>query len=267
MTIPNILYERKLLILTKLIAIFLFSACSFYPKTTIPIETTSYVVGAGSAKTLLVMLPGIRDSDKSFARNDFITILNQNNIDVEVITVNANIAYYKNRGLIDRLEQDVIQVAKQEGYKNIWLLGISLGGLGAMLYTNEQPEDIQGIILLAPYLGDRDIIEEIKSYASLEEWAKFAKQFTRENSTEKSNKLVKYLWLPLIERKCYTHKPIYLLYGDEDKHKFAHDVMASCLSADSVITIEGKHNWKTWKMLWDSLLAKYPNIFTESISD
>jgi len=38
---------------------------------------------------------------------------------------------------------------------------ISLGGLGALLYTMEYPQDVQRLMLLAPYVGQTDLVNEI----------------------------------------------------------------------------------------------------------
>ena len=53
--------------------------------------------------------------------------------------------------MVDRLKEDVINPAKEKGYTKIWLVGISLGGLGSLLYAMEHPSDIEGMLVLAPY--------------------------------------------------------------------------------------------------------------------
>ena len=57
----------------------------------------------------------------------------------------------------------------EAGYENIWLLGISMGGLGTLLYASEYPEQVDGVVLLAPFLGDRSAIETIVATGPLEE--------------------------------------------------------------------------------------------------
>ena len=262
-----LLHRFKYLLTVIFSLVFIISACGYSSKATQAIDTTKYIAGTGSTKTLLVMLPGIRGNDKSFAKNDFITILESNDIDVDVLAIDAHFAYYKNKSLIDRLQQDVIKLAKQQGYENIWLLGISLGGLGSMLYTNQRPEDISGVILIAPYLGDKELLDEIKSYANLQEWLEYVKQINRENYketiSEKQRKIAQHLWLPLLQRKCYPQKPIYLLYGEKDKLKYSNDILATCLRKDRIVRMQGKHNWSTWKELWHKLLTNNPGIFSK----
>ena len=57
----------------------------------------------------------------------------------------------------------MIDPARREGKDNIWLVGFSMGGLGSLLYLREHPEYIEGVCLIAPFLGDEEIIEEIQA--------------------------------------------------------------------------------------------------------
>ena len=58
----------------------------------------------------------------------------------------------------------------QHGYRRIWLLGISLGGSGAMICATQRTPEIEGVFLLAPFLGTRGLIAEVEAAGGLQHW-------------------------------------------------------------------------------------------------
>ncbi len=93
-----------------------------------PIAQIHYSGPESDGKTLIVALRGIRGSIKTFEQIGFIRDLHRDYPKVDVVVPNAHIGYYKKGILIEKLETDVIRPAKQQGYKHIWLLGLSLLG-------------------------------------------------------------------------------------------------------------------------------------------
>ena len=57
-----------------------------------------------------------------------------------MIAVNGHLGYYFTRSLIKRIKEDVLDPAFARGYKEIWFVGTSVGGLGSMLYANDYPK-------------------------------------------------------------------------------------------------------------------------------
>ena len=100
----------------------------------------SSAAAKGLGKTLLIMLPGRGDRASSFVTAGFVDIADRHQFDV--LAVDAHFGYYAERILVERLHEDIIAPAKARGYENIWLLGISMGGLGALLYAAEYPNEI-----------------------------------------------------------------------------------------------------------------------------
>lgn len=79
--------------------------------------------------------------------------------------------YYLEGKAPQRLHDEVIVPARQPGrYREIWLSGASMGGMGSVMYDRFYPGDVDGIILLAPYLGDRPILREIAQAGGVESW-------------------------------------------------------------------------------------------------
>ena len=63
--------------------------------------------------------------------------------------LDAHVGYYLDRNLVERVESAVIAPARRAGCRRTWMLGISLGGLGALLCARAIPE-VERVILLAP---------------------------------------------------------------------------------------------------------------------
>lgn len=59
---------------------------------------------------------------------------------------------------------------RRPGHDHVWVLGVSMGGLGALHYTQQHPDRVDGVIALAPYLGRRRLVAEIRDAGGLARW-------------------------------------------------------------------------------------------------
>src|SRR5205814_411265 len=124
---------------------------------------------SGSAgRRLLVLLPGRGDRAEDFASHGFVDAAAR--LPVDCVAVDATLGYYMKRTIVTRLLEDVIAPARQAGYRRVWLVGISMGGLGALATAQQHETDIEGILLLAPFLGDEEVIDEISARGRLARW-------------------------------------------------------------------------------------------------
>src|SRR5262249_31091552 len=82
----------------------------------------------------------------------------------------ATFGYYMRGSFLERLATDVIAPAKARGYKEIWLAGPSMGGFGSLLYARAHTADITGVLAIAPFLGDDELITEIANAGGLKSW-------------------------------------------------------------------------------------------------
>jgi pimeloyl-ACP methyl ester carboxylesterase len=225
------------------LGLLLAIACA--PKTTIPIGTHPHPASspAAGSRTLLVLLPGRGDLGEDYARHGFVARAHAE-AGVDVITVDAHFGYYADRTLRERLHEDVLAPARSR-YENIWLLGISMGGIGALLTAEKYPDDVDGILLIAPYLGRRRTIETVMRAGGLEKWQPPVDLAWDER-----------LWAWMKS----TDTPIYLAYGTEDFGARAHVVLAAALPKDRVLTAPGEHAWTTWTPLFDRLLHEVDEL-------
>jgi pimeloyl-ACP methyl ester carboxylesterase len=226
----------------------LFSAGCATPRAAkAPMDRVLYAQSNAIHETLLIFLPGIRGDGTEYARKGFVQAVRSRNLPVDLLAADAHFGYYAERSLIERLRADVIAPAKAEGYKNIWLVGTSLGGFGSLLYSSEYPDDITGMVVLAPYLGSADVIAEISAAGGLKRW-----QPGSSVQTDAERRL--WAWLKNYATPDHGLPRLYLGYGRDDKFAAAGALLASVLPPTHVNVVPGKHDWRTWKTLWNRAL-------------
>jgi pimeloyl-ACP methyl ester carboxylesterase len=232
------------------IAIFLLLSASlmyacYRHDTAVPVPATNYANGKKPSKTLIVMLPGRGGSMKDFEEAGFLSLANKDGVNSDAITVDLHEGYYYNRTMIERLRIDVVQPALKKGYDEVWFVGISLGGFGALMYAKEDNANVAGILAIAPYLGD-EIIEEIVKAGGIQKWE------PQPNPSFEDYEADLWKWL----KQGHGNIPLYLMYGADDRMADGHKLLAELLPPDRTITIPGGHNWKTWTALWKLFLNR-----------
>jgi pimeloyl-ACP methyl ester carboxylesterase len=226
----------------------LLTACMLAPPAENPMPV-EYGQAEKSADTLVVFLPGRFPREDDFRNNGFFDKAREAGIDM--VAADGHFGYYRAETLTDRLEEDVIQPAIEAGYKHIWLAGISLGGFGSILYADDYPDAVDGVILFAPYTGHRRLVREISEQGAFADWNREASQ---------GEDYERRAW-----RRLHTlvtqegRPPLLLAYGIDDRFERSNQLLADALPDDQVFTVEGGHNWDAWRPLWSNLLeAGFP---------
>ena len=200
--------------------------------------------------TLIVMLPGVYDKPKDFVDYGFIEAVRARNIDADIQLVDAHIGYYTSQEIVNRLQEEVFAPAKVKGYKQIWFAGISLGGYGAMLFNANYPNMLEGMLLMSPYMGSRDIPAEIQKLGGLKKWI-----HSGEISTVDIN-----LWKSLqayINQSSELSKA-YIGFGSSDRFAKINTLFSDVLPKSNSFELAGGHDWITWLKLWDKFLDSAP---------
>jgi pimeloyl-ACP methyl ester carboxylesterase len=204
------------------------------------------------ADTLIVFLPGLYDSPDDLIEHGFARALQEKRMNADIVIPNLHFGYYLARTAVQRLHEDVILPAREKGYRQIWLAGISLGGFGSLLYIPQHPEMANGLVLIAPYLGGDKIQEEIANAGGLGKW-------TPEISHAWDYERNLWSWLKTIgnrRRQGISESDMYLGYGSEDRFANINRLLAARLPGDHVITANGGHDWLPWLQIWKSFLDK-----------
>jgi pimeloyl-ACP methyl ester carboxylesterase len=240
-------------ILVSLFAMGLSGCTLFFPAPT-PMHTSAYPARAGmQSPSLLVLLPGRGDSAEQFDKHGITKMVRQLPTPVDVVAVDAGLGYYMRATLRVRLSEDVIGPARATGYRSIGVGGISMGGLGALWYAEQRPGDVAGVLAIAPFLGDDDVIDEIERAGGVAKWTP-VKPIDPDDYQRRI-----WLWLQGCTRQPSTCPRIYLGFGKSDRFVRAHRLLAAVLPADQVLQVEGDHDWGPWQRVFEQTL---PRMFT-----
>ncbi len=229
------LCRNRFTLLTSLaIAGSIFFGCT--PATRVPLPVLSYPQAQQQAN-LLIILRGIGGETRDFERLGAIAAVRRRHLPFDVVVPDAHYGYYKKQILIERLNEDIIQPARKQGYQQIWLAGFSMGGLGSLLYVRERPEDIDGILLITPFLGWDGVIHEIKDSGGLAGW-----QPGSFDPTDDWQRMV-WSWIKDYQQQPDIAPPIYLGYAEDDGvADEGPPLLATALAAERVFHIPGGHN-------------------------
>ena len=248
--------RAALLSLLSLLSSLLLSGCGLWRPVTVPIGTLAEPARCATRPdTLIVMLPGSYARPEEFVTEGFVAALRERRIAADVVLVDAHLGYYSDRSIVDRLRADVIAPALAQGYKHIWLAGISVGAFGSLIYAQAQPEGIAGLALLGPYLGKRAVSEEINAQGGLRAWrAPVGALDPGDVDT------IVWRWLQpyAAARRPATRPEIFLGYGRDDRFIFSDTLLAAALPADHVFTAEGGHDYPPWRAVWARMLDAMP---------
>jgi pimeloyl-ACP methyl ester carboxylesterase len=236
---------RNLLVAAALAAAPLLSGCIGLAPTETPIPSIETADEDSRNRSLVIMLPGRGDRGDVFIREGFHNAGRQFGFDTSA--VDAHFGYYMQRSLLERLHEDIVMPARAAGYENVWLLGVSMGGLGSLLYAAEHPAQVDGVILLAPFLGDRSAIKTIVESGPLESWNGEGKEL-------KDYEIAIWKYIRDATRGAEP-TPLILANGLSDRMADGYEKLLDFIRPSSVYTLEGGHKWTTWKPLWEQIAA------------
>lgn len=123
----------------------------------------------GAPSTAVVVLPGIGTDAADMRRHAIDQAMHKAWPKADVLLTSATFAYYTHGVLVPRLESEVVGPA-QSRYKNVFLAGASMGGMGALLYEHDHPGETAGLLLFAPFLGSSELLEEIRAAGGVRAW-------------------------------------------------------------------------------------------------
>lgn len=211
--------------------------CTFVAPARTPIEQFQFHSPV-DPKRAIVLLPGAGQWVEEYQSQGLVDAIVQCDAQTMVVGVEAYFAYYRTRSIVDRLREDVVLPLRQQGIEEVWLLGTSMGGVGTFLYRAKHPEDIDGIIAIAPFLGDR---EELDAYL-------------QGDPDEADNKMA-IVWDDLRDRATQSPR-IVLGFGSDDSLAPGIQWLSPRLPSEDVIERAGGHDWETWSAMWPQLLER-----------
>jgi pimeloyl-ACP methyl ester carboxylesterase len=221
--------------------LLLLTSCSFLRPANTPMERVTFRrQGPGLARGAIVLMPGFGDRPNAFDSQGFVAALARKAPGYDVYAADAHFGYYRKRTLLDRLERDVVGPLKKSGYRELWLMGASLGGFGAVAYARTHPEHIRGVMLFAPYLGPSGVVKEV-SAAGL---CNYGRRPAVEDSEEEFAR-ANFAWLK--QQACDERAvSLFVAVGDRDHLLPADRLVGDVLDPTHMLVLPGGHGWKVW---------------------
>lgn len=207
----------------------------------LPVKTRQFITGATS---LMILLPGAYMRSEDFVTAGFFTAVSSHTSDLDLIALDLDLQGMANGGSTSLLAEEIIMPAREQGYRKIWLGGISLGGLLALALQANQPGLIDGLCLLAPYPGSRLTSQAIQQAGGVDAW-----QPSAEELCDPEFRIWQWLKRPPADF------PVFVGYGREDRFAQGMAAIASRFPEPARYTVSGGHEWPVWQRLWEHFLA------------
>jgi pimeloyl-ACP methyl ester carboxylesterase len=164
-------------------------------------------------------------------------------LDLDLALVEPRFDSVTDRAVLGELDA-LIAAARREGCTELWLGGISLGAYLALGCAERAPRALEGLCLIAPYLGSHLITGEIERAGGLEAWE------PGEIAPEDEERRI---WR-FLKRHAHGTPPIHLGLGRDDRYRARHETLARALEVHRVEWVPGGHEWPVWRRLWEGFL-------------
>lgn len=205
-----------------------------------------------SATRLVVVLPGRADDVAALARSGMTEAIQAAWPDADVLLAGLMLGYYLEGQAPERLHRELIEPARARGYREIWLAGASMGGMGVLLYERAFPGQVDGLILLAPFIGNRPILREIQQAGGIANWNPGPPQTISADNWQHE------LWRHLQgwSREPEQARRVWLAYGDRDRLRRAMPVLEPLLPPEQILVPAGGHTWTVWAPATEDVLRR-----------
>lgn len=204
---------------------------------------TEFVAAPQRAQRLVVVLPGRGDDIAGLRRSGITQAVQAAWPDADVMLTGLALGYYMEGQTERRLHQEIVEPARRRGYGEVWLVGASLGGMGALLYERAHPNTVTGMVLLAPYLGEKDLIKQISAAGGVTRW-----QAPPAPNGINADNFQQELWRHIQgwSRQPGGPRNVWVAYGKQDRLIDALPLLQPLLPPEQVLVRDGGHDWEFW---------------------
>jgi hypothetical protein len=190
-----------------------------------------------------LLIPGRADDLDAMRRSGMPEAIHAAWPDADVLLAEVTLGYYMQGRAAERLHDEVIAPARERGgYREVWLAGASMGGMGVLMYDQRYPGEMDGLVLLAPYLGDAKLLREIGDAGGVAQWDAGPQQTMDPDNWQRE------LWrhIQRWSRNPEEASRVWLAYGDRDRLRKAMPLLITALPQDHVLMRKGGHTWTVW---------------------
>jgi pimeloyl-ACP methyl ester carboxylesterase len=197
-----------------------------------------------TASTRVLFLPAAYTSPKDFVQAGFVAAVRERSLPLDLVFADVNLQHLTDRTILRRVRHELVLPARALGCRSIWICGISLGGFISLSFAERYTSEIDGLCLLAPYLGNHMITGEIERAKGVAAW-----QPGELAPDDDERRVWRY-----IKSRATQPMVIRLGYGREDRFANSHRMMAAVLDPQAVHVVPGGHEWPVWARLWADFL-------------
>ena len=198
------------------------------------------------AATRVLFLPAAYTGPEDFVRAGFVSAVRERELPLDLVFADVNLQHLTDRSILRRLRHELVLPARALGCRSIWICGISLGGFIGLAFAERYTSEIDGLCLLAPYLGNHMITGEIERAAGVAGWQ------PGELEPDDDERRV---WR-FIKTRASHPVDVHLGYGRDDRFANSHQMMAAALDPNAVHVVAGGHEWPAWSKLWAGFLDR-----------
>ncbi len=195
----------------------------------------------------IILMPAAFQKLAQFREHGFDTALRGCHPQVELLLAAPQLTHLNDRHWIPALYEQLVAPARAGGMR-VWLGGVSLGGFMALRVAAQYPDAVDGLCLLAPYLGSRIVAAEV------------ARDIAngigpRDGQDEDDDERRIWRYVARLDRTMSGTR-LFLGFGAGDRFADTQRLLASLLTHPRATTrtIEGGHDWAVWRALWDAFL-------------
>lgn len=202
------------------------------------------------SETLLVLLPPSLSSIDDFHKQGFVDAVRQRQLPVDLLLADVSAQHVLDNTIASTLHAQVLMPARADGYRAIWLIGISMGAFSALHCATHHADQLAGLYLLSPYPGTGDILTEIRAAGGAANWCQQQPCALHERAW--------WHWLGQESLKAEWNTPVYFGTGSTDRFLNGQRLLSDLLPEGRIRVLPGAHQWTTWKALWDDWLDHGP---------
>jgi pimeloyl-ACP methyl ester carboxylesterase len=214
-------------------------------------------VGPADAKSslTLLLLPAAATTADDFVREGFQDDLAAHGVAADVVRSEIPVDLYAADRVVALLREQVLRPRRTEAASEVWVVGISLGGMTALACAEAHRDLIDGVFAIAPWPGLRPTWSDIPEAGGLVAWA------VRHRDAQFDDERRVWRWLG----SATVDRPeIVIGYGAQDRFAEGQRLLAEALPPSQRLLVDGAHDWPTWRALWRRFLAQHAHRWKTS---
>lgn len=207
-------------------------------------------VGPAEAKAslTLLLLPAAATTADDFVREGFQDDLAAHGVVADVVRSEVPVDMYAADRVVALLREQVLHPRRTGASGEVWVVGISLGGMTALACAEAHRDLIDGVFAIAPWPGLRPMWSDIPEAGGLAAWA------ARHRGARFDDERRVWRWLG---STAAGRPEIVIGHGAQDRFAEGQRLLSEALPPSQRLLVDGAHDWPTWRALWRRFLAQH----------